>query len=85
MCVCVCHTTDSITLHGSENARMSQLYMFLCACVCVCVSVCVQVLAAAQPYLTGNAEADQDILKFYIARQQLLSKLQASGTGPAVA
>ena len=38
-----------------------------------------QVLEAARPYLTGNPEADQDILRFYVAKQQLLSKLQAGG------
>ncbi len=38
-----------------------------------------QVLAAAKPYLTGNPEADQDILRFYLAKQQLLQKLQQGG------
>eukprot|EP00877_Chromochloris_zofingiensis_P015099 jgi/Chrzof1/9843/Cz04g18020.t1 len=33
------------------------------------------VLAAARPHLTGNVAADQDIIKFYEARQKLLQKL----------
>lgn len=36
-----------------------------------------QVLAAAQPFLTGNPDADNDIIRFYVAKQQLLQKLQA--------
>lgn len=35
------------------------------------------VLAAARPYLTGNAEADADIIKFYEARAKLLQKMAA--------
>jgi len=29
-------------------------------------------------FCAGNAEADQDIIRFYVAKQQLLAKLQAS-------
>ncbi|KAL6757573.1 P-loop containing nucleoside triphosphate hydrolase protein [Haematococcus lacustris] len=39
-----------------------------------------RVLEQARPYLTGNPDADQDIVRFYVAKQQLLAKLQA-GTG----
>jgi hypothetical protein len=35
-------------------------------------------LEAARPFLTGNTEADQDILRFYVAKHQLLAKLQGS-------
>jgi kinesin family protein 6/9 len=34
-----------------------------------------QVLQAAAPHLTGNAAADEDIIKFYEARAKLLQKL----------
>jgi hypothetical protein len=32
-------------------------------------------MAAARPFLTGNPEADQDIVRFYVAKHQLLAKL----------
>eukprot|EP00879_Flechtneria_rotunda_P004024 GHRR01004266.1.p3 GENE.GHRR01004266.1~~GHRR01004266.1.p3 ORF type:complete len:159 (+),score=89.67 GHRR01004266.1:769-1245(+) len=35
-----------------------------------------QVLEAATPHLTGNAAADEDILRFYEARAKLLQKLR---------
>jgi kinesin family protein 6/9 len=35
------------------------------------------VLEAARPFLTGNAEADRDILRFYEARAKLLQQMGA--------
>lgn len=35
-----------------------------------------QVLEAARPFLTGNPDADADIIKFYEAKAKLLQKLQ---------
>lgn len=37
------------------------------------------VLQAAKPLLTGNVEADRDILRFYVARQNLLKARQEGG------
>jgi hypothetical protein len=37
------------------------------------------VLEAARPFLTGNPDADADILKFYEAKAKLLQKLQSGG------
>lgn len=38
-----------------------------------------QVAAAASPYLTGNADADADILRFYAAKAALMAKLGGGG------
>ncbi|KAL4859263.1 Kinesin-like protein KIF6 [Chlorella vulgaris] len=41
-----------------------------------CAGVDAEVLAAARPLLTGNLEADTDIIKFYQARQALLRSMR---------
>lgn len=37
-----------------------------------------RVLELARPYLTGNAEADEDIIKFYEAKSKLMAQMAKS-------
>jgi kinesin family protein 6/9 len=35
-----------------------------------------RVMELARPYLTGNADADEDIIKFYEAKAKLMAQLK---------
>lgn len=38
-----------------------------------------RVLELARPYLTGNAEADEDIIRFYEAKSKLMAQMANKG------